>query len=51
MKILGMDGAYDEAIESRGRNMLISANLVAEMIIRIRELEMTIKRNKKLISK
>ena len=38
-KILGMDQAYDKAIESRGRNMLISANLVGEMIHRIRELE------------
>lgn len=35
--ILGMDSAYDEAIEKRGRNMLISANLVSEMVDKIRE--------------
>ena len=51
MKILGMDSAYDEAIESRGRNMLISANLVSEMIIRIRQLELVVKENKKLVSR
>jgi len=38
-KILGLDSAYNEAIEKRGRNMLISANLVSEMVNRIRELE------------
>jgi len=38
-KILGIDSAYDAAIESRGRSMLLSANLVVELINRIRELE------------
>jgi len=38
-KILGMDSAYDAAIECRGRQMLVSANLVAELINRIRQLD------------
>lgn len=38
-KILGIDSAYSEAIKSRGRSMLISANLVAEMVDKIRMLE------------
>ena len=38
-KIIGLDSAYADAIEKRGRNMLISANLVSEMVDRIRELE------------
>ena len=42
-KILGLDSAYNEAIEKRGRNMLISANLVSEMVDRIRELEAELK--------
>lgn len=38
-KILGLDSAYNDAINRRNGNMLISANLVAEMADRIRELE------------
>ena len=38
-KILGLDDAYSEAIKNRGRNMLISANLVQEMVDKIRMLE------------
>jgi len=38
-KILGIDSAYDAAIESRGRQMLLSANLVVELINRIRQLK------------
>lgn len=38
-KILGLEGAYTSAVEKRGRNMVISASLVEEMIDRIRELE------------
>ena len=38
-KILGMDSAYTSAVEKRGMNMVISANLVSEMVHRIRELE------------
>jgi len=41
-KILGIDSAYTAAIKSRGNNMIISANLVAELIDRIRELEYVI---------
>jgi len=39
-KILGMDSAYDEAVEARGRNIFISANLVSEMIDHIRQVEL-----------
>lgn len=38
-QILGIDGAYSAAIRSRGRNILVSANLVAEMVDKIRMLE------------
>jgi len=38
-KILGMDSAYIAAVAKRGNNMLISANLVSEMVDRIRVLE------------
>ena len=38
-KILGLDDAYSEAIKNRGRKMLISANLVQEMVDKIRMLE------------
>lgn len=38
-KILGLDDAYSEAIKNRGRSMLISANLVSEMVDKIRMLE------------
>jgi len=38
-KIIGIDTAYAAAVRSRGRNMLISANLVAELIERIGQLE------------
>lgn len=38
-KILGLDSAYIDAVAKQGGNMLISANLVAEMADRIRELE------------
>ena len=38
-KILGIDGAYAAAIRSRGRNILISANLVAELVDKNRMLE------------
>lgn len=38
-KILGIDSTYSEAIRNRGRNMLISANLVAEIIEKIGQLE------------
>ena len=40
MKILGMDSAYAEAVKARGRNMLISANLVSEMVDRIKQAEL-----------
>jgi len=39
-KILGMDAAYAEAVEARGRNMFISANLVSEMIDHIKQVEL-----------
>ena len=39
-KILGMDSAYAEAVEARGRNMFISANLVSEMIDHIKQAEL-----------
>lgn len=38
-KILGLDNAYTSAVEKRGMNMVISANLVSEIVDRIRELE------------
>ena len=38
-KILGMDSAYIAAVAKRGFNMLISANLVSELVDRIRVLE------------
>jgi hypothetical protein len=38
-KIIGLDTAYTTAVEKRGMNMVISANLVSEMVDRIRELE------------
>jgi len=38
-KILGMDSAYIAAVAKRGDNMLISANLVSELIDRIRVFE------------
>jgi len=40
MKILGMDNAYAEAVEARGRNMFISANLVSEMVDHIKQVEL-----------
>lgn len=39
-KILGMESAYSEAVRNRGRNMLISANLVADMVEHIKQLEL-----------
>ena len=38
-KILGMENAYKEAIEKPGENVLISANLVKDMVERIGGLE------------
>jgi len=39
-KILGMDSAYYQAVEARGRNIFISANLVSEMIDHIKQVEL-----------
>jgi len=39
-KILGIESAYAEAVEARGRNMFISANLVSEMVDHIKQVEL-----------
>lgn len=39
-KILGMDGAYTQAVEKRGKPMIISPTLVVDMVDRIRKLEL-----------
>ena len=39
-KILGIESAYTEAVKNRGRNMLMSANLVAEMVEHIKQVEL-----------
>ena len=41
-KILGEDMAYRTAIEKRGENMIVEANLVVEMSERIGELEIAV---------
>jgi len=38
-KILGMDDALSAAMSSRGKNIMISAELVIDMVNRISELE------------